>query len=80
MNPSTNNLPGQVPIWAPHKEPLPPGVSEEDRPFYEQNKRWEGYMTSAMESCPVKTVLAGGAGVYHILCLQPSSEIDIRAI
>ncbi|KAH9485508.1 Mitochondrial import inner membrane translocase subunit TIM22 [Psilocybe cubensis] len=62
VNPSTNHLPGRVPIWAPHKEPLPPGFQEEDRPIYEQNKRWEGYMTSAMESCPVKTVLAGGAG------------------
>ncbi|PPQ87472.1 hypothetical protein CVT25_008208 [Psilocybe cyanescens] len=62
MNPSTNNLPGRVPIWAAHKEPLPPGLLEEDRPMYEQTKRWEGYMASAMESCPVKTVLAGGAG------------------
>ncbi|KAF5322093.1 hypothetical protein D9619_001979 [Psilocybe cf. subviscida] len=62
MNPSTNGLPCQVPIWAPHKEPLPAGLAEEDRPFYEQNKRWEGYMAFAMESCPVKTTLAGGAG------------------
>ncbi|KIM40301.1 hypothetical protein M413DRAFT_73782 [Hebeloma cylindrosporum] len=60
MNPSTNNLPCRVPIWAPHKEPLPPGLSEEDRPFFEQNKRWEGYMGSAMESCPVKTTLPPG--------------------
>ena len=69
MNPSTNNLPCRVPIWAPHKEPLPPGLTEEDRPFYEQNKRWEGYMGSAMESCPVKTTLAGGAGTHFLLYL-----------
>ncbi|KJA28920.1 hypothetical protein HYPSUDRAFT_197056 [Hypholoma sublateritium FD-334 SS-4] len=62
VNPSTNGLPCRVPIWAAHKEPLPAGLTEEDRPYYEQGKRWEGYMSSAMESCPVKTVLAGGAG------------------
>lgn len=69
VNLATQGLPGQAPIWAPHKEPLPPGLTEEDRPYYEQSKRWEGYMTSAMESCPVKTVLAGGAGKLWILFL-----------
>ncbi|KAF8161302.1 Tim17/Tim22/Tim23/Pmp24 family-domain-containing protein [Crassisporium funariophilum] len=62
MNPSTNNLPCRVPIWAAGKEPLPPGLTEEDRPFWEQNKRWEGYTVMAMESCAVKTTMAGGAG------------------
>jgi import inner membrane translocase subunit TIM22 len=60
MNP--NGIPGRVPIWAPGKEPLPPGLTEEDRPYYEQSKRWEGYTTMAMESCAVKTTLAGGVG------------------
>jgi import inner membrane translocase subunit TIM22 len=64
MNPSTNHLPGRVPIWAPGKEPLPPGVTEEDRPYYDQTKRWEGYTAMAMESCAVKTTLAGGAGTF----------------
>ncbi|KAJ3505973.1 hypothetical protein NLJ89_g7132 [Agrocybe chaxingu] len=58
----TSNLPCQVPIWAPHKEPLPPGLTEEDRPLWEQNKRMEKYLGAAMESCPVKATLAGGAG------------------
>lgn len=70
VNPSTNGLPCRVPIWAAHKEPLPPGLTEEDRQYYEQGKRWEGYMTSAMESCPVKTVLAGGAGELRAVRLN----------
>ncbi|KAH6913930.1 mitochondrial import inner membrane translocase subunit TIM22 [Coprinopsis sp. MPI-PUGE-AT-0042] len=62
MNPSTNNLPGRVPIWAAGKEPLPPGWTEEDRPNWDKQKQWERYGAMAMESCAVKTVLAGGAG------------------
>ena len=61
MNPL--DIPGRVPIWAPGKEPLPPGLTEEDRPYYEQTKRWEGYTTMAMESCAVKTTMAGGVGM-----------------
>ena len=59
MNP---NFPGRVPIWAPGKEPLPPGLTEDDRTYYEQSKRWEGYTTMAMESCALKTTMAGGVG------------------
>lgn len=73
MNP--NHLP-RVPIWAAGKEPLPPGLTEEDRPYYEQTKRWEGYTTMAMESCAVKTILAGGAGTVLfllVLVLNPIS-------
>ncbi|KAF5317295.1 hypothetical protein D9611_004014 [Ephemerocybe angulata] len=62
INPSTNHLPGKTPIFKPSQEPLPPGLNEEDRPLYEQQKRWEGFAGMAMESCAVKTVLAGGAG------------------
>ncbi|TFK23166.1 mitochondrial import inner membrane translocase subunit TIM22 [Coprinopsis marcescibilis] len=62
MNPSTNHLPGKVPIWAPGKEPLPPGWTEEDRPMYDQQRKWERFAGIAMESCAAKTVLAGGAG------------------
>lgn len=62
MNP--NELPGRVPIWAPGKEPLPPGLTEEERVFYEQSKRWESYTTMAMESCVVKSTMAGGVGTF----------------
>ena len=56
------DIPGRVPIWAPGKEPLPPGLTEEDRNYYEQSKRWEAYTSMAMESCAVKTTMAGGVG------------------
>jgi mitochondrial import inner membrane translocase subunit TIM22 len=54
-------------IYARGQEPLPPGVTEEDRPAYEQSKKWEGYMTSTMESCPAKTVMAGAAGAARAI-------------
>ena len=64
LNPSTSHLPFVVPIWLPGKEPLPPGLTEADRPLWEQNKKMERYMGMAMESCAAKTVLAGGAGEF----------------
>ncbi|KAF8622777.1 hypothetical protein AX15_006859 [Amanita polypyramis BW_CC] len=63
----TNIFNGKFPsglrIYAKGQEPLPPGISEDDRKAFEQTKKWEGYMISAMESCPVKTVMAGAAGL-----------------
>ncbi|KAG5342616.1 Mitochondrial import inner membrane translocase subunit TIM22 [Termitomyces sp. J132] len=59
---SGSNFPCAVPIYAPGKEPLPPGLTEEDRDALQQTKKWEGYTATFMESCAVKTVLAGGAG------------------
>lgn len=81
MNPSTNHLPGRVPIWRPGQEPLPPGLTEEDRPALEQTKKWEGYTSMVMESCATKTVLAGGAGAYSSLTLARAlSYIPIQAL
>jgi hypothetical protein len=75
MNGSSPSYPGQVPIYAAGKEPLPPGFTEEDRAAIQQTKKWEGYAGMAMESCAVKTVLAGGAGVlHHSAC--PCSPVD----
>ena len=56
-------FPGQVPIWAPGREPLPPGFTEEDREQLAQMKKWEGYMSMGGESCITKTVLAGTLGL-----------------
>lgn len=55
-------FPGLVPLWAPGKEPLPPGLSEEDREGFEKVKKWEGYTSMATESCVFKTGMAGVAG------------------
>jgi import inner membrane translocase subunit TIM22 len=54
--------PCQVPIYAPGKEPLPPGLTEADRAAYLEQKKYQDYITLGMESCVAKTILAGGAG------------------
>jgi len=64
MNGGFQRHPHQVPIYAPGKEPLPPGFTEEDRAVLQQTKKWEGYAAMAMESCALKTVMAGGAGAF----------------
>lgn len=64
MNGGFQRHPHQVPIYAPGKEPLPPGFTDEDRAVLQQTKKWEGYAAMAMESCALKTVMAGGAGAF----------------
>jgi mitochondrial import inner membrane translocase subunit TIM22 len=57
-----SNFPGLVPLFPSGKEPLPPGVSEDERDAFNQMKKTENFMTMASESCAFKTVLAGGGG------------------
>ncbi|TFK44915.1 Tim17/Tim22/Tim23/Pmp24 family-domain-containing protein [Crucibulum laeve] len=72
---SGNRFPGQVPIWAPGKEPLPPGLTEEDRAALDQQKKWENYAAMGMESCATKTVMAGtmGFGIGAFFSLMSAS-------
>ncbi|KAF8729456.1 hypothetical protein AX14_006075 [Amanita brunnescens Koide BX004] len=56
-------FPSGLHIYAKGQEPLPAGLSDDDRPAYEQSKKWERYMVATMESCPAKTVMAGAAGL-----------------
>lgn len=56
------NIPGLCPIYLPGQEPLPPGATEADRAALADMARWSNYTHAAMESCPVKVVLSGGAG------------------
>ncbi|KAH9018746.1 Tim17-domain-containing protein [Lactarius hengduanensis] len=44
------SLPLVAPLFPAGKEPLPPGMTEEDRPNLLQAKKYQGYMTAAMES------------------------------
>jgi len=44
------------------REPLPPGMTEEDRAQLMQAKKYQGWMTTGMESCAAKTVIAGIGG------------------
>ncbi|KAK7472451.1 Mitochondrial import inner membrane translocase subunit tim22 [Stygiomarasmius scandens] len=57
-----SNFPGLVPLFPAGKEPLPAGVSEDERDAYNQMQKTERFMTMASESCGFKTVLAGGGG------------------
>jgi hypothetical protein len=54
--------PCQAPLWAPGKEPLPPGFTEEDRAAIAQQQKYQNIAAVAMESCAVKTVMAGTMG------------------
>jgi hypothetical protein len=51
-----------VPLFPAGQEPLPQGISEEERPQYEQNKKIEKYMGMAAESCAFKSATAGVFG------------------
>ena len=56
------NLPMTAPIFPAGKEPLPPGITEEERDAYFQAKKYERWMSVGMESCVAKTAIAGGRG------------------
>lgn len=64
MSSGSPNFPGLMPIHPAGKEPLPPGITEDEREQYQQMKKWEGYTTMATESCVAKTVMSGGAGAF----------------
>lgn len=51
-----------APLFPAGREPLPPGFTEEDRAQLVQAKKYQGLMAMAMESCPVKTAIAGVGG------------------
>ena len=55
-----------VPIYPLGKEPLPPGLTEDDRPALMQQRKVENWMRMASESCAFKTVLSGGVGAHRI--------------
>ncbi|KAI0653529.1 mitochondrial import inner membrane translocase subunit TIM22 [Cubamyces menziesii] len=56
------SLPLVAPVYPAGKEPLPPGISDEEREAYLQAKKYQNYMTMGMESCVAKTIIAGGGG------------------
>ena len=58
------SLPLVAPLFPAGKEPLPPGITEEDRAQFLQAKKYQTWMSSGMESCAAKTVIAGIGGKY----------------
>ena len=53
-----------APIYLPGQEPMPAGTTPDERLQYQQMQQWTAYMNGAMESCPLKMGLSGGAGGY----------------
>lgn len=56
------SLPLVAPLFPAGKEPLPPGLTEEDRAQVLQAKKYQAWMSYGMESCAAKTVIAGIGG------------------
>ena len=56
------SLPLVAPLFPAGKEPLPPGLTEEDRAQFLQAKKYQAWMAAGMESCAAKTVIAGIGG------------------
>ncbi|WFD19984.1 Mitochondrial import inner membrane translocase subunit tim22 [Malassezia caprae] len=74
-----NKLPMVAPLYLPGKEPLPPGITEEDREQLKQALKYQQYVVSAMESCAGKAVISGvigfGLGAFFSL-MSASLAID----
>ncbi|KAL6305179.1 Tim17-domain-containing protein [Sparassis latifolia] len=68
-------IPMVAPIYPAGKEPLPPGITEEEREQFLQAKKYQDYMTMGMESCVAKTIIAGGGGfaIGAVFSLMSSS-------
>jgi import inner membrane translocase subunit TIM22 len=56
-------LPLVAPVFPAGMEPLPPGMTEEDRANLLQAKKYQDYMAVGMESCLAKTTIAGVGGM-----------------
>ena len=57
------NIPLVAPVFPAGKEPLPPGITEEERDNYMQARKYQNWMTMGMESCVVKSAIAGVGGI-----------------
>lgn len=57
-----SQMPLLAPIYLPGQEPVPPGTTPEERTEMQNMMKYGRWMQQAMESCPVKVVMAGGAG------------------
>lgn len=58
----SNLRPLMAPVYVPGTEPLPPGMTEEDRAEMAKIAKWNQIANRGMESCPVKCAMSGAAG------------------
>ena len=74
-----NKLPMVAPLYLPGREPLPPGITEDDREQMKQALKYQQYIVSAMESCVGKAAISGvigfGLGAFFSL-MSASLAID----
>lgn len=57
-------MPLLCPVYLPGQEPMPAGTTSEERAEVMQAIKYQKMLTGAMESCPFKVVLSGGAGTF----------------
>ncbi|KAF9243173.1 mitochondrial import inner membrane translocase subunit TIM22 [Melanogaster broomeanus] len=69
------SLPLVAPLFPAGREPLPPGLTEEDRAQMLEAKKYQGWMSAGAESCVVKTGIAGigGVGIGAFFSLMSAS-------
>ena len=74
-----SKMPLVAPVYLPGQEPLPPGISEEDRMQIMQSLKYQGYIVKTMESCVGKAAISGvlgfGLGAFFSL-MSASLSID----
>ena len=56
-----------APLFPAGREPLPPGMTEDDRANMLQIKKYQDFMSGAMESCLGKTTMAGVFGAPTLI-------------
>lgn len=55
-------IPLLAPLYLPGQEPVPPGTTPEERAEMQQAIKYQKILSGALESCPLKVVMSGGAG------------------
>ena len=70
--------PPVTPVFPAGMEPLPPGMTEDDRKQLLEAKKYQDYMAMGMESCIAKVVMAGGAGALRMITLRSSRLLTSR--
>ncbi|KAJ9105929.1 Mitochondrial import inner membrane translocase subunit tim22 [Naganishia adeliensis] len=66
-----SQMPLLAPIYLPGQEPVAPGTTPEERQEMQQMVKYGKYASYAMESCPVKVVMSGGAGKLITASILP---------
>lgn len=71
----SGKMPLVAPVFLPGTEPLPPGMTEDDRAQMKQMLKYQQFGAHAMESCVVKSAISGvlGFGLGAFFSMMSSS-------